>query len=211
MFEFFSQQSRSCSSQRGFTLIEVMVAVSIFAIVTTVGVGALVSMTASYKKSQSQRAAFDSLNFVVDTLGRDIRTGTRYVQSDDPSDFDASFMRRPGSASTAFAFRNQDGCDVTYRRIESDTVGVIQRRIQNNTQLGCTGFSGNFENLTSENIIDVTGLIFYLRGSDNTNNDAEQPMTTFVIQATTQHGSSSTEVALQTSITQRFLDIASGS
>lgn len=200
------------SDQSGFTLIEVMVAVSIFAIVMTVGVGALMSLNSAYKKSQTQRAAFDSLNFIVDTLGRDIRTGSRYVQSPTPSDFDGSIPFPPTTGSNVFSFRNQDGCDITYRRaVVSGGVGIIERRIESNPILDCMLDSGGFETLTSEDIIDVTALRFFLRGSSNAVNDDQQPMVSFVIDAQTQLGAESTEITLQTSITQRLLDVPSGS
>ena len=68
-----------------------------------------------------------------------------------------------------------------------------------------------YQDLTNTGIIDVTGLRFYVRGSNRSNNDAEQPMASFVIQATTRAGQASTDVTLQTTVTQRFLDIPTGS
>jgi prepilin-type N-terminal cleavage/methylation domain-containing protein len=199
------------SRQSGFTLIEVMVAVSIFAIIMTVGIGALLSINDAHKKSQTQRAAYDSLNFIVDTLGRDIRTGSRYVQSDTPTGFDLGLVLTPGAATSDFSFRNQDGCDVTYRLVSSGGSRVIERNIRSNPAASdCVTFTNAFETLTNPNVLDITGLYFYARGSSNANNDAQQPMVTFLVTARTQLGAESTDIALQSTVTQRLLDIPSG-
>ena len=75
--------NRKFHSPQGFTLVEVMVSVSIFVLITTIGIGALMNINNAYKQSRSQRIAIDSLNFVLDSMSRQIRTGSQY--SCDPS------------------------------------------------------------------------------------------------------------------------------
>lgn len=64
---------------QGFTLIEVMVAVSIFAIVVTVGIGSLMTVNKSYRQSQAQRAVIDNLSFAMESMVREIRIGQEYT------------------------------------------------------------------------------------------------------------------------------------
>ena len=68
------------TTHTGFTLIEVMVAVSIFAIVVTVGIGAILSVNTAYSKSRSQRTALDNISFALETIAREIRVGTLHQQ-----------------------------------------------------------------------------------------------------------------------------------
>jgi prepilin-type N-terminal cleavage/methylation domain-containing protein len=49
-------QKSSYNNQKGFTLVEVMIAVGLFVVVMIAGVGAVLSANSSHKKTQSQRA-----------------------------------------------------------------------------------------------------------------------------------------------------------
>ncbi len=85
---------------RGFTLMEVMVAVSIFTIVVTVGIGSLLTINSTYRKSQTDRKSIDSLSYVLESMSRRIRTAV-------------SWNTGPG-ISTDFSFKDQDGVIVRY-------------------------------------------------------------------------------------------------
>lgn len=74
---------------KGFTLIEVMVAVSIFTVVVTIGIGALMSVISTNKKIQAQREIVNGLSFALETMGRRLRladvtqpinTGSNFIQ-----------------------------------------------------------------------------------------------------------------------------------
>lgn len=64
--------------KKGFTLIEMMVAVSIFAIVMMVGVGALLSLTAANARAQAINSIINNLNAALEDMSRSIRVGTTY-------------------------------------------------------------------------------------------------------------------------------------
>lgn len=68
----------------GFTLIEIMIAVAIFTIVMTIGVGAVINANTIHKVNQSQRALMDNLNFVMEDMSRNIRLGAQYYCFDAP-------------------------------------------------------------------------------------------------------------------------------
>ncbi|PCI89949.1 hypothetical protein COB18_02390 [Candidatus Kaiserbacteria bacterium] len=63
---------------RGFTLIEMMVAVALFAIVMTVSVGALLSLVDANRKAQSLQSVMNNLNVALDGMVRSIRMGVNY-------------------------------------------------------------------------------------------------------------------------------------
>ena len=80
---------------------EVMVAVSIFAIVVTVGIGALLTINNSYRKAQTSRQAIDSLTYTLESMSRSFRTGAVWAATGTGS-------------STSFLFTDQDGVVISY-------------------------------------------------------------------------------------------------
>ena len=59
---------KTISKNRGFTLIEMMVSVSIFVIVALIVSGVLVQLSAAYKKAQAMRLLMDNLNFALEKI-----------------------------------------------------------------------------------------------------------------------------------------------
>src|SRR3989344_6032721 len=62
----------------GYTIVETMVAVSLFVVITTAGMGTLLSANSLYQKSQNMRSIMDNLNFVMEDMSRNLRTGYSY-------------------------------------------------------------------------------------------------------------------------------------
>jgi prepilin-type N-terminal cleavage/methylation domain-containing protein len=60
---------------RGFTLIEMMIAVALFTIVMVIGIGAVLNANLLHKKTQSVRAVIDNLGFVMEDISRNVRLG----------------------------------------------------------------------------------------------------------------------------------------
>lgn len=66
------------NKKRGFTLVELMVAVSIFAIVMVISMGAILTVVDGNKKNQTMQVAINNLNFAVESMTRSIKTGYGY-------------------------------------------------------------------------------------------------------------------------------------
>ena len=64
--------------KKGFTLVEMMVSMAIFAVVAMVAAGALIRIIDANKKAQSIQTAMTNLNFALESLSREMRTGTKY-------------------------------------------------------------------------------------------------------------------------------------
>ena len=64
--------------KRGFTLVETMVAVAIFTVIVTAGMGALMSVLGAYKYAQKGKKAADSVNVLLENMTREIRLGSTY-------------------------------------------------------------------------------------------------------------------------------------
>jgi prepilin-type N-terminal cleavage/methylation domain-containing protein len=65
----------SIKNKKGFTLIELMVALSIFTMVMVAAVGATVSALSANKRARAAQAIIFNLNYAIETMTRNIRYG----------------------------------------------------------------------------------------------------------------------------------------
>lgn len=175
--------------RRGFSLIELMVAVSIFTVVMTVSVGTLLSLADANRKAQTLASVTNNLNFALDSMTRAIRTGYTYHCTDTPNSLPSGVSDCVNGAS-GFVFTDSSGQRVGYRLSDS--------RIERNID------SGGWVPLTASEI-EITDMRFYMNGS--TPADTVQPMVTISIQGETDIvAKAESSFDIQTSVTQRFLD-----
>ena len=64
--------------KQGFTLIEMLIAVSIFSIVVVMGIGALLVSGESLRKTTLTRAAMENVNIAMESMSKRMRTGSFY-------------------------------------------------------------------------------------------------------------------------------------
>ena len=62
----------------GFTIIELMISIALFIIVVMTGIGALLNASFIHHRAQSMRGIMDNLNFVMEDMSRNLRTGYHY-------------------------------------------------------------------------------------------------------------------------------------
>jgi prepilin-type N-terminal cleavage/methylation domain-containing protein len=62
----------------GFTLVEIMVAISVFVVVMVISMGSITSIFDANKKTQTLRTVMDNLNYSMEAMTRTIRFGTNY-------------------------------------------------------------------------------------------------------------------------------------
>jgi len=177
----------------GFSLIEILIAVSIFAVAATISAGALMSITDAQQKVLALRVVQDNLSYALDTMGKEIRTGSSYhcgTGIDDFSESPRDCSVFPGGPS--FTFRSGLGDKVTYRLNNSRL-----ERIEN-------GDSANALVMTaSDAIIDL--LSFYVVGSPT--NDAIQPRVTVILKGTAGIKEKiKSRINIQTTVSQRLID-----
>lgn len=67
------------TTRQGFTLVELLVAISIFTVVMLIAISSLLSINAANKKTQAIRTVTDSLNFALENMTRSMRLGTDYA------------------------------------------------------------------------------------------------------------------------------------
>ncbi len=66
------------NNEKGYTLIETMIAVSLFIVIVIAGMNALLNANLLHNKSQNMRSIMDSLSFTMDDISRNLRTGYNY-------------------------------------------------------------------------------------------------------------------------------------
>jgi prepilin-type N-terminal cleavage/methylation domain-containing protein len=73
---------RTRKTTTGFTLIEMMVSVALFAIVVMISMTAILSVVDSNKRAQAMKSVMNNLNFALETMTRSLKTGTNMTFSD---------------------------------------------------------------------------------------------------------------------------------
>ncbi len=169
-------------NKKGFTLIEMIVALGVFAIAALISTSSLLALTNAQKKALVFESTQDNMRFALETMGRDIRTGDSYHCADDVvlTPLDCPF------GNDVVTFRNVAGATVTYQ--------VSENRIKRSVN------GGPFERITSSDIT-IANLIFYVLGSSTS--DTLHPRVTIAVRGVSGSGTSLSELDLETTVSQR--------
>lgn len=203
MMDFMRNKKRN--TKAGFSLIEMIVSMSIFLIAILIVIGALISLSDASRKARSVRVVTDNLSAALDSMSRSVRMGGYYhCGCGDPTTLgDTTFPDLPrdcpmtdalGSGGDAcFAFEGQYGDPLNVN--DQIIYRLFDHRIQRSTDSGVT-----FKNLTAPEI-DISALRFYVHG---TLPNQDQPMVTMVLRGTAKTTErTATEYNIQTTISGR--------
>ena len=69
---------KTYKKQKGFTLVEMLVSVSLFSIVMMISTSTIFGIIAGNRKSQAINSVVNNLNFSIESMVRDIKTGYSY-------------------------------------------------------------------------------------------------------------------------------------
>lgn len=171
---------------KGFTLIELMVAVSIFIIVMTISMGSIINVFDANRKSRSLKTVLNNLNLVVESMSKEMRFGKNYHCGSGT----VTIPQNCPSGDTLMSFLSSDNVQITYR-LNSQTV---------EKQVG----GGAYIAVTAPEIV-MDDLVFYTLGAGI--GDFLQPKVLIKIKSHAGTGKSQTNLTLQTLVSQRVLDI----
>jgi prepilin-type N-terminal cleavage/methylation domain-containing protein len=178
----------------GFTLIELMTALSIFAIIMTISMGSILGIFNANRKSESLKTVMDNLNFSLETMAREIRFGKNYHCGSSGTLTSPQDCTLGGNFMTFFGL---DGRQIIYRYSGTS----IQKSVDGGT---------TYINVTAPEA-NITGLQFIVVGSEPStaaSNDRNQPRV--FLQVKGYAGSkvdTRSSFILQTLVTQRARDI----
>lgn len=185
--------------QRGFTLVEMTVAVGLFAIVMLVSVGALLSLVDANRKAQALQSVMNNLNIAIDGMVRSAREGTVYhcgsagsfATAQDCTEGDTLFAFEPyhtGSAVPPWLY---------WFAVDSNGVGRLYKSEDGTTSGGLP--------ITSPSV-SIESVTFYVVGS--VRGDTTQPRVTVVIKGTAgTKVTSRTTFHIEATAVQRVLDL----
>ncbi|MFH0846008.1 MAG: type II secretion system protein [Patescibacteria group bacterium] len=195
---FKDKKEGSLKFQTGFTLVEMITAVAIFALVMVVAMGSLLNVLSANRQSQAIQTAVNNLNLAMETMSREIRTGYNYhcgscFGSDCTTDNDCP------AGDSSIAFEPYNGNPSSY----SDQ--VIFMFDQDNQQiLKSTNNGDDYLGLTSPEL-HVEDLTFIVVGSDPS--DTRHPKVLITASGYVQSDSNTqTSFNLQTTVSQRLID-----
>ena len=72
--QYYSRKKKD--TQKGFTLVEVMISMTIFTVLVTIGIGAILDAIQQHHVTENTRVVMDNLNFVMEDMARNIRLGS---------------------------------------------------------------------------------------------------------------------------------------
>lgn len=154
--------------QGGYTLIELIVAVGLFAMVMLLASGAYIMMIGLNRQAQGLATGIDNLSFALETMTRDMRTGGNYSCGLGLGLGDCVV------GGSSFSFKNESGTTVSYTLAGS----ALQETM-----------AGVQSNLTDPLSVAVTSLTFYVSGTEpycktalcSAPNDINQPHVTITV------------------------------
>ena len=193
MIEKLKNRKIEKSKNAGFTLVELMVSLTIFSLVMVVLMGSILSVLDANRKSQAERAVMDNLNFSLEGMTRTIRFGDNYhcgASSPTTSHLDC------GNGADNMTVRDSNLNQVTYKLVND----VNGSRIVKTS-------GGTDYNVTSKDVT-IQALAFYVYGSNPYSvADLSQPRVVIMVKgyAGVKQTLQSTFI-LETTISQRKLD-----
>ncbi len=183
-------------SKQGFTLVELMVALTLFTIVTLAAVSALYTVNSASRKVQAMRTVMDNLNFAVESISRTVRTGSSLVCGGSGSGVANCPFANQSPSDQLLVSATLGGDQLVEYALGSYTNGngAVKKRVQTN------GVWTNWMAMTAPEI-NIQTLSFYVDGA--TQGDSAQPQVVLFMSGTATAGNEVAPFSIQTFISQR--------
>jgi prepilin-type N-terminal cleavage/methylation domain-containing protein len=188
--------------ERGFTLIELMVATTIFTSIMLASMGSLFFTLDAARNSRSLRFAMDNVNFAMDSMTRSIRMGSNYTCAVGE---DQIYMEQEPPTKDCL---DGDGTFIVFIPQDADSKTRIGYRIasrgdaKGTRELQRCDIKGVCVPVVSSQV-DVQKLFFTVKGSSI--DDKIQPSVYIIMKGTVTVKGVETSFSLQTFASQRNL------
>ena len=169
-------------NNQGFTLMELLVAMTVFLVVIGLSSGIFLQHLRSQRTIVHMSENMNNVTLTLEQIAREVRTGFDFPQNTSTYDF--------------LKFRDGNGDYVSYTLIGGENqVGSIGR-CEDFQSAGCQ-LEGDFESLTSGNV-DIESLVFFVQ-----NDEGRPPLVTIAAEVLIDRNAT---LILQTSVSSRILD-----
>ena len=217
------------NKQSGFTLIEMIVSLGVFSVVVTTAVGAMLILISTNQQLQSEQSVMTNLAFALDTMTREIRTGYNYYCESQPDNSGNNNIFSDSNNHENIVGTSVQDCPLGRSPATHDLQGVSfyeggntitgtggARRIMyyfdatdpdNKTIMRRVG-NEEAQSIVSSGL-SIVNAEFVVTGSESneSTSDVEQPTVTVYIEAQDRNDPSAKTYYLQTTVTQRTLDL----
>lgn len=213
-------------NNKGYTIIETMVAISLFLVIIIFGMNALLNVNLVNQKSQDMRSVIDNLSFIMEEMSRNLRTGYNYRCYDDANPWEdtgaesgTSVIEIPRSCTLGggvLVFEEASGAesdpsDQWAYKIESTSVDANGDNVYNIFKSvsggGATG-SSEWVQLNPNEVVLNSASGFTVYGAESpASGDNQQPFVIIRLAGEVRFKGIASPFALQTSVSQRSIDI----
>lgn len=183
---------------KGFTLIEMLVSLTLISFVVVIAVGLLMTTNARIRQTRHERRVMDNLTFALEHMSRSISYGR---------DYSCFFGGIKNSCPFSVGGSNVISIQGTYLGVPS--LISYERQINTNTGRGYISRSigsANGVSLTDE-AIDIEELTFYVYHAEPYAIDPEQPRVVISIRGTSYASRAPRPFQIQTTLSQRDLKL----
>jgi len=189
---------RRLAADSGFTLVEMIVAVALFAVVMLISVAALLALVDANRKAQALQSVMNNLNIALDGMVRSVRMGSNY-RCDVPSGTSADCA--DGGTVLYFTPFDADPTDLQQDWVysfaaDSDGIGRIYRSENGLGALPITAPA-----------VSIDSMKFYVVGTAR--GDTTQPRVVVEVKGTAgaEKAKTKTTFNIQATAVQRLLDL----
>lgn len=170
-------------SKRGYTLIELIIAVGIFALVMVLASGAYFMMINLNRQTQAVVTGINNLSYALETMSRQMRMGINYICN--------GIGDCAGGGST-LSFTDETGASVTYSLVNGSIVQT----------------TNGVSSILTDPAVSISSLVFYANGTARAPVDYQQSRVTMIVSGTVAAGPGKTEsFTVETGATMRGSDI----
>jgi prepilin-type N-terminal cleavage/methylation domain-containing protein len=178
----------------GYTLIELIVATGLFALIMLLASGAYLMMIGLERQAQGIATGIDNLSFAIEAMTRDIRTGSAYSCGVSLGLGDCAV-----SGGNSFTFTPSGGGTGTSVKYALGTQSGPNGTVGDITKDGA---------VLTDPSVDITSLIFYVVGTSKSVSDNAQPYVTITISGKVLYGHGKSETFhIETGATMRGSDL----
>ncbi|PID83663.1 hypothetical protein CSB11_00080 [Candidatus Campbellbacteria bacterium] len=184
--------------EKGFTLIEMLISISLFTVVVTIAFGALITIISASSKAKTLKIVVNNLNLAMESMTREIRTGSFYncnssaTSPGDGSGNDEDCILPSAANSNVLYLKSDDDEEVVYY-LDDGQIKVEKTKNGATTKNTLTGDDVNIEYLK-----------FAVVGAEK--GDSVQPRVFIVLQGHITKGDADSRFNIQSTVSQRKIE-----